>query len=44
MMISRRELESILGCKFTDEQWKENCRIFDEIAEREWEEAHPLDE
>ena len=44
MMISRRELESILGTKLTDEQWKENLKIFSEIQEKEWEDEHPLDE
>lgn len=29
-MMSRRELESILGTKLTDEQWEENKRIFAE--------------
>lgn len=43
-MMTRRELEDLLGCKLTDEQWEQNCRIFDEMAEREWEELHPLDD
>lgn len=43
-MLTRRELEEILGCKLTDEQWKENRRILAEAAEREWDEAHPMDE
>lgn len=44
MMMSRRELESILGTKLTDEQWKENKRIFAEMSEKEWDEEHPMDE
>lgn len=43
-MMSRKELEGILGHKLTDEQWKENERIFTKMAEDEWEEDHPLDE
>lgn len=43
-MLSRKELESILGCKLTDEQWEENCRILDELLDDEWERTHPLDE
>ena len=43
-MLTRRELESLLGCPLTDEQWKENCRILDEILDSEWENTHPLDD
>lgn len=43
-MISRRELESILGYKLTDEQWNENLKIFNKISDEEWENEHPLDE
>lgn len=43
-MMSRRELENLLGTKLTDEQWKENQKIFSEIEEKMWEEDHPLDE
>lgn len=43
-MMSRRELESLLGHKLTDEQWEENQRIFAEVADKIWEEDHPLDE
>lgn len=43
-MIGRKELEGILGYKLTDEQWKENERIFAKIAEDEWEKDHPMDE
>ena len=27
-MFTRREIEDLLGTKLTDEQWKENQRIF----------------
>ncbi len=43
-MMSRRELESILGTKLTDEQWEENLKIFNKISDEEWENEHPLDE
>lgn len=43
-MLSRRELENLLGHKLTDEQWKENERIFAEAQEKMWDEDHPLDE
>ena len=44
MMMSRRELESILGTKITDEQWEENLKIFNKMSEEEWENEHPLDD
>ena len=43
-MMSRRELESILGTKITDEQWAENVKIFNEMSEKEWDKEHPLDD
>ena len=43
-MISRIELERLLGKKLTDEQWAENQRIIAKIEEKMWEEDHPLDE
>lgn len=43
-MMSRKELENLLGTKLTDEQWEENKRIFAEVQEKIWEEEHPLDE
>ena len=43
-MLSRRELESLLGTKLTDEQWEENCKIMSRISDRIWEEDHPLDD
>lgn len=43
-MMSRKELESILGTKLTDEQWKENQKIFAKCEEQMWEEDHPMDE
>ena len=43
-MLSRRELESLLGTKLTDEQWEENCSIMSRISDRMWEEDHPLDD
>ena len=42
-MLTRKDLEH-LGIFMSDEQWKENCKIFDEIYEKEWEDAHPLDD
>ena len=43
-MMSRRELESILGTKLTDEQWEENKRILAEAQDKMWDEDHPMDE
>lgn len=43
-MMSRRELENLLGTKLTDEQWNENLKIFNQISDEEWENEHPLDE
>ena len=43
-MLTRRELEDILGCKMTDEQWAENVKIMSKIEDEMWEEDHPLDE
>jgi hypothetical protein len=43
-MISRRELENLLGTKLTDEQWNENLKIMSACADRMWEEDHPLDD
>lgn len=43
-MLSRKELEDLIGNKLTDEQWSENLRIMSNIADRIWEEDHPLDE
>ena len=43
-MISRREIEELLGTKLTDEQWAENCRIMSNIQDKMWEEDHPLDD
>lgn len=43
-MMSRKELESLLGEPLTDEQWQRNLQIFAEMADREWEAAHPMDE
>lgn len=43
-MLTRWELEQILGYKLTDEQWKENRRILDRVADQMWEEDHPQDE
>ena len=42
-MLSRKELES-LGVIMTDEQWKAFNRQQNEIADRMWEEDHPLDD
>ena len=44
MYISRRELESLLGVKLTDEEWRINERMFAELTDKEWEDNHPLDE
>lgn len=43
-MLSRRELEELLGMKLTDEKWEENKRIMSKIEDRMWEEDHPLDD
>lgn len=43
-MLSRRELEDILGHKVSDEAWEENQRILAQIEDEMWEEDHPLDE
>ena len=43
-MLSRWELETLLGTKLTDEQWKENQRIFAEAQNEMWEQDHPLEE
>ena len=43
-MLTRKELESLLSTKLTDEQWAENERIFNEMSEKMWEEDHPLDD
>lgn len=42
-MFNRKELEELIG-KLTDEQWEENAKIMSEIADRMWEEDHPMDE
>lgn len=43
-MMNRAELEALLGHKLTDEQWQRNLQIFAELADREWEASHPMDE
>lgn len=43
-MISRSELEMLLGIKFTDEQWEKNMKVLSEIEDKMWEEDHPMDE
>jgi hypothetical protein len=43
-MLTRRELEDILGHKISDEAWEENLKIFAQIEDEMWEEDHPLDE
>ena len=42
-MLTRKELES-MGIKMTDEQWKDFCKLQDDLQEKEWNEAHPLDD
>lgn len=44
IMLNRKELEDLLGRPLTDEQWEENAKIMSEIADRMWEEDHPMDE
>lgn len=44
IMLNRKELEDLLGHPLTDEQWAENVKIMSEIADRMWEEDHPMDE
>lgn len=43
-MMTRAELEMILGTKLSDEQWTENQRILGEVADTMWDEDHPMDE
>lgn len=43
-MLNRKELEELLGHPITDAQWAENVKIMSEIADKMWEEDHPLDE
>ena len=43
-MMNRKELEELLGHPISDEDWKENQRILDELQERMWDEDHPMDE
>ena len=47
-MFSRKELESLLGYKLSDEEWAEARRemhkAFDEAMDRIWDEDHPMDE
>ena len=43
-MISRKELEELLGKPLTDEQWESNVKIMSKIEDEMWEEDHPLDE
>lgn len=42
-MFNRKELEELIG-KLTDEQWAENAKIMSDLADKMWEEDHPLDE
>ena len=43
-MLTRWELENLLGTKLTDAEWKENLKIFSQLADEEWERTHPLDD
>mgnify|MGYP001771238961 CR=1 FL=1 len=43
-MLSRKELEELLGHPISDEKWAENAKIMSEIADKMWEEDHPMDE
>lgn len=43
-MLSRKELERLLGKPLTDEQWVENQKIMSKIEDKMWEEDHPMDE
>lgn len=43
-MLNRKELEDLLGHPITDAQWEENAKIMSAIADRMWEEDHPMDE
>lgn len=43
-MLSRKDLEELLGHPISDEDWKENQRIFSELQEKMWAEDHPLEE
>lgn len=43
-MLTRKELEELLGHPISDEQWAENTKIMSSLADKMWEEDHPLDE
>jgi hypothetical protein len=43
-MLTRRDLEDILGYKLTDEEWDKALRSMEDIADKMWEEDHPLDD
>lgn len=43
-MLTRRELEDILGHKISDGAWEENKKIFAQVEQDMWEEDHPLDD
>lgn len=43
-MLTRKELESLLSTRLTDEQWADTCKMLSDIEEKMWEEDHPLDD
>ena len=42
-MLSRKELEDYIGHRLTDTEWLAISRQMSDIADRLWEEEHPLD-
>lgn len=43
-MMSRREIESLLGEKISDEAWEYNKKVLAECEEQMWNEDHPMDD
>lgn len=43
-MLTRAELEMLLGTKLSDEQWAETQRILGKASDTMWDEDHPMDE
>jgi len=43
-MVDRKELEQLLGTKFTDEQWAEALKAISDAQDKMWDEDHPMDE
>lgn len=43
-MISRKELEMILGEKISNEAWEYNKKVFAQMQDKIYDEEHPMDE